>query len=614
MKRRDFLRSTLMAGTCLATGCDSVKSQTMTTPSGAEQKAKPNVILIMTDDQGYGDLACHGNPVLKTPNLDRLYAQSTRLTDFHVAPFCSPTRAALMTGRLPERVNVWSTLYGRNHLERKETTMAEFFKASGYATGQFGKWHIGANYPYRPMDRGFDQWVGLGNGGLRTTSDYWANDRMNDHYLRNGKWEPFRGFGADVFFDETMAFIKTNTHRPFFAYLATNIPHGPCHILDDWEEKYEQYSEGPAWGSVGDFLTSIARFDYNLGRLRTCLVDNNLADNTILIFLTDNGTAQGAGIFNAGMRGGKGSVYDGGHRVPCFIHWPAGGFKQPRDIDDLTSCTDLLPTLVDLCGLKLPKRGHLELDGLSLASILAGKTPAWTDRTIIHHVQNIAARSTKWRNTVVLTPQWRLINGKQLFDIKNDPSQRKDIAQENAAVVADLRQRYEAYWDSLDTNQQLRHPARPIIGSAHQDEVCLTSIDWIQGKGPHTWNQSHVLNADAGSGYWPVEIASAGKYRFEVRRWPREVNKPITAVLPAQTKSDTVLKGKPWTMGPGKAIEAVNVKLRVGETIIEKPITDHDKYAGFSVDLPAGHTQIQAWLLDRDQNTHGAYYVYVERL
>ncbi len=614
MKRRDFVKSALIAGTGIAAGLDLAALQSVDAAPESKYKVNPNVILIMTDDQGYGDLSCHGNPVLRTPNLDILYSQSTRFTDFHVCPFCSPTRASLMIGRFAERANVWTTVYNRNHLDRKETTIAEFFKASGYATGHFGKWHLGQAYPYRPIDRGFDEWVGHGDGGLRTASDYWANDRMNDHYMRNGKWGPFKGFCTDIFFDETMSFIKKHKDRPFFTYLATNIPHGPWHVLPDWEKTYEKYSDGPAWGSIAEFLTSIGRFDYNLGRLRKFLNENNLAENTILIFLTDNGTSGGGRIFNAGMRGAKGSVYEGGHRVPCFIHWPAGGLDNPRDINDLTSCTDLLPTLAEICGLKTPKRGHQPLDGKSMASLLAGGKTPWADRTVILHQQNVTAKATKWRNTVVLTPKWRLINGRELYDIKNDPSQRKDIASENPSVVTDLRNRYEAYWDSLNTNQQLQNPARAIIGSDHQDEVWLTCDGWIRDKGPHTWNQYYVLDADPGSGFWPVEIASAGTYRFEVRRWPKEVNKPITAALPAQTKSDTILNGKPWAMGIGKAIAAVKVKLKVGEAVVEKAITDQDIFAWFSLDLPAGDTQVQAWLIDRDDNALGAYYVYVKRI
>ncbi|MEN8126199.1 MAG: arylsulfatase [Planctomycetota bacterium] len=583
----------------------------------SKQKVKPNVILVMTDDQGYGDLSCHGNPVLKTPNLDRLYSESIRFTDFHVAPFCSPTRAALMTGRIADRCDVWSTVYGRNNLARKEATIADFFKTSGYTTGHFGKWHLGSNYPYRPIDRGFDEWVGIGSGGLRTVTDYWANDRMNDHYLHNGEWEPYEGYCVDIFFDETMKFMKKNQQegKPCFVYLATNVPHGPDHVLAEWDDTYrKKYKKGPHWGTVGEFLTMIARFDYNMGRLRKFLTDNDLADNTMIVYLTDNGSAQGTKIFNAGMRGGKGTLTEGGHRVPCFIHWPAGGFDQPRDINNLTHCVDLLPTLVDICSLDKPDRDCQPLDGLSLAPVLAGKKTPWDERTIIFHKQNISPKTTKWKNCAVLTSQWRLLDGRVLYDIKKDPRQRTNVAEKFPEVVADLRSRYEAYWKSLKTDEMLKNPERPVIGSEHQKETVLSSIDWIRDSAPHTWNQLHVLSAAPGSGVWPVEIASDGKYRFEVRRWPIEVNKPITAALPAQAESDTILNDHPWMMDSGKAIPAVTVKLKVGETVVEKAITDQDLFAEFSLELHAGNTQVQAWLVDKNGKLQGAYYVYVEKL
>ena len=190
------------------------------------QNTRPNVILIMSDDQGYGDLACLGNPFIKTPNLDKLHDEGIRFTDFHVNCFCAPTRAALMTGRMSDRTDVRCTINLRNYLNRNETTMAEFFKSSGYKTAQLGKWHIGGEYPYRPIDRGFDYWVGQGDGGTGTTSDYWGNDRMNDHYLVNGEWKKIDGFCTDIFFNEAINFIDRSKKDPFFVYLATYIPHG----------------------------------------------------------------------------------------------------------------------------------------------------------------------------------------------------------------------------------------------------------------------------------------------------------------------------------------------------------------------------------------------------
>jgi len=571
---------------------------------------RPNVILILTDDQGYGDLACHGNPVIRTPHLDKLHSEAVRFTNFHVNAFCAPTRAALMTGRMSDRTHVRTTVYGRNHLNRDEVTMAEFFKASGYRTGHFGKWHLGRNTPYRPMDRGFDQWVGHGDGGTGTSSDYWGNDKMNDTYWRNGKWETFSGFCTDIYFDESMRFIEASNDEPFFVYLATNVPHSPWNVPREWREPYEENSELPS--ATVDFYATLSRFDYNLGRLRSFLAHRALDENTLIVYLTDNGTSGGDRVFNAGMRGRKGSVYEGGHRVPCFMHWPAGGINKATDIDRLTNHFDLLPTLIELCSLESPTRRHLEFDGKSLVPLLKDADASWPDRSLFLHVQNVREIPVKWLNSVVLTEQWRLIQGKELYDIKRDPSQKQNVAHKHPSVVAELRQRYEHHWAELD---MAHHPyERPIIGSPHEAETWLAPDAWILDKAtPHTWNQSHVRAGADNSGFWPVEIASPGTYQFDVRRWPKELDLPVTAALEAQRTSDIDSQGRPVQPGKGTAIPAVRVELVVGEETYEMKLSDGDAGARFDVPLPAGPTNIRAWLIDAQGNKRGAYYVYARK-
>lgn len=579
------------------------------------KQKKPNVILIMTDDQGYGDIAAHGNPIIKTPHLDKLHSESYHFTDFHVNSFCAPTRAALMTGRMSDRTHVHSTVYLRNHLNREETTMAEFFKASGYNTGHFGKWHIGANYPYRPMDRGFDEWVGIGDGGLGEAGEYWGNDRMNDSYIHNGNWEKIDGFNTDVFFDETMKFINFNKDEPFFVYLATNVPHGPMNVLKEWRDEYENLdfeTRAAPWGDTKDLFATLTRFDKNMGRLRDFLQENNLDENTILIFLTDNGSANGTHIFNAGMRGGKGSLYDGGHRVPCFIHWPAGGLNKPVDIDRLTAHIDLLPTLIELSQLNIPERGHLQLDGRSLAPLIKDKNAVWKDRLIINHVQNIVDQQVKDKNTVVYTEKWRLINKKELYDIKADPKQKNNIAAQNPELVAELSKKYNEYWDELAVTEN-PYP-RPIVGTSHQEEIGLNSYNWRkEASAPHSYHQRSVLNAVDGKGFWPIEIAEYGSYQFEVRRWPKELNQPITAGLPANNNSDITHLGKPVVIGEGKAIPAVKVRLKVGDRLLESEIKHSDTMVQFDLNLPKGETEVEAWLVDGDGNEKQAYYVYIRK-
>ncbi len=554
-------------------------------------------------------MACHGNPVIKTPNLDALHAESVRFTNFHVNAFCSPTRASLLTGRMSDRTHVRTTIYSRNHLNRDETTMAEFFKATGYRTGHFGKWHLGRNYPYRPIDRGFDQWVGHGDGGTGTSSDYWGNDKMNDTYWRNGKWEKFSGFCTDIYFDESMKFIERNKGKPFFVYLATNVPHSPWNVPRAWREQYE----GGLPDRTVDFYATISRFDYNLGRLRRFLADEKLGDNTIIIYLTDNGTSGGDKVFNAGMRGKKGSVYEGGHRVPCFIHWAAGGINKVVDIDRLTSHFDLLPTLIELCSLEAPARGHLKFDGRSLVPLLKDSETKWPDRTVFMHVQNVREEPVKWMNSVVMTEKWRLINGRELYDIKTDPSQKRDIADKHPEVVADLRQRYERHWDELD---MAGYPyPRPIIGSRFEQETWLAPDAWIRDRqGPQTWDQSHVRSGANNSGFWPVEIAADGTYRFDVRRWPKELNHPISASLPPPAGGDIDSQGRTVRPGQGKAIPSKAVELTVGTKKMEAQISDSDVSARFDAKLNAGPTDVRAWLIDAKGSKRGAYYIYVKRI
>ncbi|MEM9702290.1 MAG: arylsulfatase, partial [Planctomycetota bacterium] len=304
---------------------------------------RPNVVLILTDDQGYGDLSCHGNEELKTPNMDRLFAESVRLTNYHVDPTCSPTRSALYTGRYSTKTGVWHTIQGRSLMAPTEVTIAERFRDVGYRTGMIGKWHLGDNAPLRPRDQGFDHAFIHGGGGVGQAPDFWGNDYFADTYFRFARGEeppasiePVRGYCTDEWFAEAKRFVSDSPpDRPFFLTLATNAPHGPYLVGPEWSEPYKAAGiKSPR----AEFYGMIACIDARLGELRAHLQEMGHAENTIFIFTTDNGTAAGHrdGGFNAGMRGNKGSKYDGGHRVPFFIHWPAGGLTGGRDVTRLT--------------------------------------------------------------------------------------------------------------------------------------------------------------------------------------------------------------------------------------------------------------------------------------
>ena len=353
--------------------------------AGAVQAAKPNVVFVITDDQGMGDLGCTGNPHIKTPNLDKFHEGAVRFTNYHVGTTCAPSRAMIMSGRHANRVNVYHTINGRCLMFEDEATLADVFADNGYVNGMFGKWHLGDNYPFRPEDRGFHEVVRHGAGGIGQGPDYWWNDYFDDTYWHNGEMQKYEGYCTDVFFAEAMKFIETNKDKPFFCYLSLNAPHSPYNLP---EEYYNLYKDAEFEGSNSRLLRfygMITNIDDNFKKLQNQLDQLGLTDNTILIFTTDNGTSAGRKVHNAGLKGAKGSQFDGGHRVPFFIQWPDGQLTGGRDVDQLVAGYDLLPTFVDLLGLEF--KSEKPLDGISLKPLLTEKDPKWNNRTMLVDTQ-----------------------------------------------------------------------------------------------------------------------------------------------------------------------------------------------------------------------------------
>lgn len=572
----------------------------------APNATRPNVILIITDDQGYGDLGCHGNPVLQTPNLDALHSRSVRFTNFHVSPTCAPTRSALLTGRYSNATGVWHTIMGRSLLAADEVTLAGCFRASGYRTGIFGKWHLGDNYPCRPQDRGFDEALIHGGGGVWQAPDYFGNDYQNDTYFRNGKPTAAKGYCTDVWFQAAMAFMgrARRAAQPFFCYLSTNAPHDPM-----WAPagSAARYADVPGLREPG-FYGMIANIDSNAGRLMKFLRENRLYENTLLIFMTDNGTAAGAQVHNAGMRGQKGSPYEGGHRVPFFVHWPGGGLAGGRDIGALTAHIDVLPTLLDLCGLRRPEGPPVH--GTSLRPLLFEPASRWPDRTLVVDSQRLE-RLVKWKHAAVMTDRWRLVSPTvdgdptrlELYDIREDPAQKSNIAAAHPAVVEELRAKYEEWWSatSVRGGELVRIP----LGHGRAPVVALSSHDWHGSGAEAAWNQRQIRQAPAANGYWAVEVARAGEYRIELRRWPREVNLPINAPLRDSTPNRETT--------PGRAIAARTARLAAGAFDETVAVGAADRAAVFRVRLDRGPAELRTWFDDADGSERGAYYVYVER-
>ena len=411
--------------------------------------ARPNVIVVMTDDQGYGELSAHGNPVLQTPHLDRLHAQGIRLHDFHVAPMCTPSRGQFLTGMDAARNGAINVSSGRTLLRPELKTMADVFQAGGYRTDIFGKWHLGDNYPYRPQERGFDEVLTHGGGGIGNTPDYWGNNYNDDRYAADGEWKPFKGYCTDVWFDAGLDFIERHCDEPFMCFITTNAPHSPFQVPDRYFDKFKAKGFED---DVAAFYGMCENLDDNVGRLLAHLESLKLAEDTIVLFLTDNGGTAGVKTFNAGMRGGKTSVHEGGTRVPLFVRWPAAKW-QPHVVKPIVSHIDLFPTLLDLCGVKPP--AGPKMDGVTLRPLLEKADPGdWPERTLFTHnpisetnkfpgavraqryrlvreIKGPAGGSKAKANDASATP-W------QLYDMQSDPGETKDIAADHPDIVKQL--------------------------------------------------------------------------------------------------------------------------------------------------------------------------------
>lgn len=560
--------------------------------------APPNVILILTDDQGYGDLSCHGNPVLKTPNLDRLHSESVRFTDFHVAPMCTPTRGQLLTGRDCLANGAMNVSSGRTMLRAELPTMADIFAANGYRCGQFGKWHLGDNHPYRPMDRGFHEAIWYPSSHIGSAPDSWGNDYFDDTYNHNGRREKFPGYTTDVFFDEAIKWmrVQATARKPFLCYLPTAAAHAPLFVPEKYRALYQDQKP-----NVARFFGMIANIDENVGKLEAFLHESGLRENTILIFMTDNGGTAGVPVFNAGMRGKKISLYDGGHRVPCFVRWPAGNLPAPGDIAELTTVQDILPTLIELCRLRGPRGATF--DGLSLAGLLRGTQERLPERMIVVQFSRIERPSPRKGDAAVLWRRWRLVENKELFDLNADTSQWTDVLAQHLDVVAKLRAHYDAWWAKVEPH--VNEPSAITIGSQTENPLQLSPADWEDS----FLDQSSQVRAGLRrNGVWNLKVARGGRYEIELRRWPREAAAPITAPLPSPAADYD------GTSRAGVALPITRARLKIGGFDQTKSVLATDQAVRFTTRLKSGPAKLQTWFADaHGAEICGAYYVYVER-
>ena len=585
-------------------------------------QTKPNVVIVITDDQGYGEMSIHGNPVLKTPHLDKLAAQSTQFSDFHTSPMCAPTRGSLITGMDPAKNGCVNVSSGRANLRKEVTTIADIFSNNGYETGIFGKWHLGDNYPYRPQDRGFRESIWFPSSHIGSVPDYWGNDYFDDTYIHNGKHEKFKGYCTDVFFDNAIKYIKKakNQNKPFMVYLSTNTPHWPF-IAKPEDVKAIQKAFAKSVISKNNinnkeglinYLAMIRNIDTNVGRLRKFLEKNNLNKNTIFIFLTDNGSIWAPRYYDAGMRGEKTQFWEGGHRVPLFIHFPNGKFSTGM-VDGLTQVQDILPTLIDLCDLEINR--FVDFDGMSLVPQLKENKLLSEDRILVNAYSRMPGGFeypspygqtlvTK-EKSVVLWKEWRLFENRKLYNLKNDPMQTTDVINQRPEVALKMKSHLNDWWNSV--KEIANEPQRIVIGSDNENPMMLTACDWMD---VFIDQQAQVKRGAEKNGYWLLDVEKNGTYEFELRRWPKELDRPLSE--PEKGKQFVPLKQARLFINNVLHQDDYLPYSYEGAKIELKP---EDKSATFKVDLKKGPIALHTWFDKTRYNTaFGAYYVYVKKL
>jgi arylsulfatase len=485
MKIRTLFYLALLGGLVLLAGAPMP-------PAGAQPR-RPNIILILTDDQGYGDVGRHGNPILRTPNLDRLHDESVRFTDFHVSTTCAPTRSALMTGRHDFKNGVTHTILERERMTLKATTIAQVLKSAGYTTGIFGKWHLGDEPEYRPDRRGFDEMFIHGCGGIGQTYPGSCGDAPGNSYfdpviLHNDKFEKTSGYCTDVFFGQAMRWMKAvKGRRPFFAYITPNAPHSPLDVPEAYEKLYaDKLPQDRAGKNTAKFFGMVHNIDENAGKLVALLREQGIERDTLLIFMNDNGGTEGVRVWNAGMRGSKNTPYVGGTRAIGFWRWP--GRLKPAAVDALAAHVDVFPTLAALAGAKLSPAVKAQVEGRSLVPLLDDPKAGWPDRVLVRHIgrwpKGANPGDYKYTQVSVRDARWQLVNDNRenarrwaLYDLKNDPGQKSDVAAEHPEVVRRLEAEYDKWWEEAMPMLVNEDAAQPAVNPYHKQY-------WKQYRGP----------------------------------------------------------------------------------------------------------------------------------
>ncbi len=572
-----------------------------------ETPGPPNVILVLTDDQGIGELGCHGNPWIQTPNIDQFYEEAYRLTNFHVSPLCTPTRSALITGQYPINNGTWATFKGRASLHHTSPTMAELFQQHGYATGMFGKWHLGDNYPARPTDCGFDVAIHHASGGLGEITDHWDNDYFDDTYHHNNQPQGFSGYCTKIWFDEAMKFMRKHKEKPFFVYLSTNAPHYPLIVEESYSAPYKSLAGKEIPSDGAEFYGMITNIDEHFGRLRRFLDEQRLTDNTILIFMTDNGTGHGIRRedgklgWNKGFSGRKAQLLEGGHRVPFFIHWPDKGIEGGVDVDELSAHIDLIPTLTNMCGISLPT--EVAYDGLDISSLFEQAHTTLAERSYFVHFRQDYKAPMDMDQSCVAKGKWRLLHGKELYDMESDQLQLLNVADQYPEVVEALRSENQQFVELAKTRKEYQNIPPTVIGNPSQNTAFLTIQHAVGEDGP-IYSQSQVAEGvkNRNNKHF-LFIEKEGTYRISLQRWPNEQLAPIrgTPASPLQNRIGSV---------PLQAISPEKASITIQGQTLAMNIDEKMLKATFELELKAGKTTLEADFIEKGER-FGAYYVYV---
>ena len=538
----------------------------------------PNVVVVVMDDLAWGDLACHGNPWVRTPRLDALHAESVRFPRYASGPMCTPARASLMTGRYHQRTRAIDTFCGRSMIDPGETTLGHVLQRAGYRTGGFGKWHLGDAYPMRACDLGFDETLVHGAGGIGQPGDHPDNHRREgeayfDPVLqRDGRPERHTGYCTDIFTDEAIDFVRrAGADGPFFCYLATNAPHTPLEIGDEWVEPYREMGVDEVHARLYGMVENI---DWNVGRLL-----DELPPDTVVLYTSDHGpcpsarNSRGEQRWNAGLRGEKGSLHQGAIKVPCF--WRVPGVEGGRDDERLSSPIDVLPTIAALTGAELPS--DVVIDGVDVFA------PADPARQLFLQWHR-GDRPERYRAFAVLSQQWKLYED-ELFDLDADPSESHDVADDHPDVVTSLRAAYDAWFDDISAGG-FELP-RIVIGAPHADPVLLTRQDWhIEGGDGDMGEIAGWLGSTRG--WWDVHVEGDGAERYDV---------------------DVLLDPFTWS----NPAFFRDVTLAVGDEVRSVPwVLQVTRYTFRGVTLPPGDLRIEAWASSRSRRD-SALYVEVRR-